>query len=382
MTTPNLWRVNERSLEQLSLGPDPGTTLPAWIYSCPSLYRLEQEAVFKETWQVVGRAEEVVRPGDFFTTELQGEPLVVCRDREGRLRCHYNVCRHRAGQVACGKGNRKVLQCSYHGWTYGLDGCLLKAREFDHVDDFDLDDFRLHSLSIRQWGPLLLVHPTADPNLESFLGEIVTETAHLDLANKRLVERRDYVVQCNWKVYVENYLEGYHIPMAHPGLYRELDSAKYRVETRRFHSRQWAPLRPVATEGPPRRYTPLEADESVLYYWVYPNLMLNFYPDNLQVNLILPLGVDQTLTVFEWYFDEDGSGEAWEAVQQSIAFSDEVQREDIEICEAVQKGLNSKGYLQGRFHPQRENGVHHFQSLWLESVKARQEDLQAPSTQP
>lgn len=345
-------------------------TLPAEWYVDPAFLEAEKEAIFWRTWQVVGQAEDVRRPGDFFAAEVAGEPVVVTRTEAGDLRAFVNVCRHRASLVALGKGNRKTLQCPYHGWTYGLDGRLLTAPEFEGVEGFDLADCRLPEIRAEVWGPLVFVNldPQAAP-LADTLREILPETAGLPLAEMRLVERRDYIVQCNWKTYVDNYLEGYHIPMAHPGLYRELDYARYRVETFRYHSKQIAPLRPVKGTGAGRRYTEVAPDEEVLYYWVFPNLMLNIYPDNFSVNLVLPLEAERTLTVFEWYFHEEGSGEAWEGLQQGIAFSDEIQREDIEICEAVQKGLRSRSYSQGRFSVQRENGVHHFHGLVVEALR-------------
>jgi choline monooxygenase len=182
----------------------------------------------------------------------------------------------------------------------------------------------------------------------------------------RAVERRDYTVACNWKVYVDNYLEGYHIPIAHPGLFRELDYNEYRVDTFANYSSQYAPIRPAKEgeiQGRDRRYVRDEAESRALYYWLFPNVMLNFYPDNLSINIILPLDHERTLTIFEWYFAEPGTGQGWESMQQTIAFSDEIQLEDINICEAVQKGLKSRAYDQGRFSVKRENGVHHFQSL-------------------
>jgi choline monooxygenase len=276
-------------------------TLPARIYHDHELYQRERERIFWGSWQVVGLAQDLERPGDFFTAEVAGEPLVVNRGVDGVVRAFYNVCRHRAGAVAVGKGNRKVLQCRYHGWTYGLDGKLLKTREFDGVEDFDPDCFGRHRVAVEVWGPMVLVNLQNEaPPLATLLGEIVSETSHLKLDGLRLVERRDYEIACNWKVYVENYLEGYHIPMAHPGLYREIDYAGYRVETRRFHSLQLAPLRPPKSDG--HRYAQLEPDTEVLYYWVWPNLMLNFYPDNFSMNLVLPLGTNRTLTRFEWYY--------------------------------------------------------------------------------
>jgi choline monooxygenase len=182
----------------------------------------------------------------------------------------------------------------------------------------------------------------------------------------RAVERRDYVVGCNWKVYIDNYLEGYHIPIAHPGLFKELDYDQYRVETFGHYSKQHAPIRPAKegeVQGRDRRYIRDGNEAQALYYWVFPNVIFNFYPDNLQINSIIPLDHERTLTVFEWYFEEPGTGQGWESMQQSIAFSDEIQREDIALCEAVHRGLRSRSYDRGRFSVRRENGVHHFQSL-------------------
>jgi choline monooxygenase len=181
-----------------------------------------------------------------------------------------------------------------------------------------------------------------------------------------LIERRDYYVNCNWKVYIDNYLEGYHLPIAHPALYREIDYEQYRVVTYATYSKQYAPLRPsgeLPGQDRDRRYLRTEAEEEALYYWVFPNVMFNFYPDNLQLNIVLPLGHERTLTIFEWYFEQPGSGAGWESMQQSIAFSDQTQKEDIELCELVQQGLQSRSYNQGRFSVRRENGVHHFHSL-------------------
>lgn len=345
-------------------------TLPARWYTAPEFLDLERERLFARTWQMVGHTADVTRPGDFFCCELLGEPLVVTRGEDGGLRGFYNVCRHRAGVVAAGKGNRRTLQCQYHGWTYRLDGALLRTPEFEGVADFDPGCFGLKPVRVEAWGPYVFVALDAQAApLAAYLGEILTETARLPVAAMRRVERRVYEVKCNWKVYIDNYLEGYHIPVAHPGLYRELDYERYRVETRRFHSRQHSPLRPVTGEGVNRRFAPIRADDQVLYYWVFPNFMLNLYPDNLQANLILPLGPDRTATIFEWFYLEHADGATWENLHQSIAFSDQVQQEDIEICEAVQRGLGSRAYTQGRFSVKRENGVHHFHALVNEFLR-------------
>jgi choline monooxygenase len=347
-------------------------TLPADWYTSAEQMARERERIFLNTWQPVAHLQDVNRPGDYVAAAAHGQPLVIIRDGQGELRAFFNVCQHRAGRLAEGKGNRKTLQCQYHGWTYRLDGSLLRTPEFDGVRNFDPGCFGLKPVPVAAWGPYVFVHLGGQPEppaLTEHLSEIVPETAGIETGRMRLIERRDYVVHCNWKVYIDNYLEGYHIPVAHPGLFRELDYENYRVDTRRWHSRQHSPLRPVAGDGGNRRFAPMSADERVLYYWVWPNFMLNLYPDNLQANLIVPLDTERTLTVFEWFFHDAGDGGAWENVQQSIAFSDQVQKEDIALCEAVQCGLRSRAYRQGRYAVRRENGVHHFHGLVAEALR-------------
>ena len=349
---------------------DRASTLPARWYTEPSILDREKEQIFWKTWQPVARASELRRVGDYVTCEVVGEPLVVTRSKDDTLRAFYNVCRHRGAMVARGKGNRKSLQCHYHGWTYGLDGALMRAPEFEGVKDWDPDQVCLPPVAVEQWGLFIFVNldPNAPPLMETAYGAIQREIteAGFDLSQMDFVERRDYEIECNWKVYVDNYLEGYHLPTAHPGLFRELDYDQYRVETYDDYSKQHAPirdLRPDEVLGRDRRYVRTEDESDALYYWIFPNVMLNVYMDNVSINIVLPLGHDRTLTIFEWYFEQPGTGAGWESMQQIIAFSDEIQMEDIELCEIVQKGLMSQSYDVGRFSAKRENGVYHFQRL-------------------
>lgn len=344
-------------------------TMPARWYTDPAFLDVEKERIFWRTWQPVGRAASVLRPGDFFTCEVVGEPLVVTHGQDGQLRAFYNVCLHRAGPVADGRGNRKSLQCKYHGWTYGLDGHLLAAPEFEGVQGWNAAEVCLQPVRVEQWGPWIFVNldPDAPPMADTAYGPIHDEiiAAGFNIDSMSLVERRDYDIACNWKVYVDNYLEGYHLPIAHPGLFRELDYDLYRVDTYDDYSKQYAPIREVgAGDVRDRRYVRSgEGEEDALYYWIFPNVMLNVYLDNTSINIILPTGHDRTLTIFEWYFEQPGTGAGWESMQQIIAFSDEIQQEDIYLCETVQKGLASRAYDKGRFSVKRENGVAHFQAL-------------------
>jgi choline monooxygenase len=348
------------------------TTIPARWYLNPAMLQIEGERVFGRTWQLVGRLEDLRKPGDFITCSIVDEPLVITRATDGSLHGFYNVCRHRAGPVARGKGSRKTLQCLYHGWTYDLDGKLRATPEFDGVRCFDKAGNGLIPVRVDSWGPFVFANLDNDaPSLREVLGAIPDETQHMPLERMGFYRRVDYEIECNWKVYVDNYLEGYHIPMAHPGLFKEIDYSQYRVETARYYSKQYAPIR-EKPDSLYRRNLESGAAAQALYYWVFPNLMLNIYPDNLQINIILPLGHDRTLTIFEWYVLDIDRPEVADDFARSFAFSDLVQREDIEVCEAVQRGLKSRSYDVGRFSVERENGVHHFHGLVAEYLQADQ----------
>jgi choline monooxygenase len=351
-------------------------TLASKFYVDPSILEIEKDKIFRRTWQLVGKLDQacgvangqtrtIADPESYFTAEIAGEPIVVVRDKQGVLRAFSNVCRHRAGPIALGSGCKNVLRCQYHGWTYTLDGRLIGTPDVDGVEFFDRSAMGMVPLRIETWEKFVFVNFSADAEpLSAFLGEIPQQARGFQFGGLKLAERRDYVIDCNWKVYVDNYLEGYHIPMAHPGLMKEIDYAQYRTDTFRYHSQQFAPIRAMKQEDAGERfYAPGEGLKEALYFWVFPNLMLNMYPDNISTNLILPLSTEKTLTVFEWFFHDAGSVKVRERIQKAVAFSDEVQQEDILLCENVQKGLRSATYDRGRYSVKRENGVHHFHML-------------------
>lgn len=338
---------------------DFASTLPSRFYIDAAVLEEENRRVFERTWQLAGRLEQVREPGQYFTTTIGNEPVLVVRGADGVLRAMSNVCRHRAGPIARGEGKRPVLQCGYHGWTYSLDGRLAVTPEFDGVQDFDRANCRLPQFQADVWNELVFVN--LDPRGESltgFLGTLLADMPGHDYSGFRLAHRKTWELGCNWKVYVDNYLEGYHIPIVHPGLFRELDYAAYRTETRRMYSIQIAPTRRA------ERIRTESGDDEVRYFWIFPNLMLNVYPDNFSTNLILPLGPGRTVTIFDWYFKDAPQ----EVVDDTVRFSDEIQLEDIDICEAVQRGLQSTTYDTGRYSPKRENGVHHFHLLYVEAM--------------
>jgi choline monooxygenase len=335
------------------------STLPSRFYFDPSVLADEQRKVFGRSWQLVGHVSQVRDAGQYFTTLVADEPLLIVRGNDGEVRAMSNVCRHRAGPIAKGEGKRPVLQCGYHGWTYALDGRLSVTPEFEGVENFDRSQCRLPQFRLESWNDLLFVN--LDPSAESlvaFLGELIGDMPNHNYDGFRLAHRKVWELDCNWKVYVDNYLEGYHIPIVHPGLFRELDYPNYRTDTKRTYSIQFAPTRN------PERIRTAAGDDEVRYFWIFPNLMLNVYPDNFSTNLIVPMGPGRTATLFDWYFRDPEAVKT--QIEETVQFSDEIQIEDIEICEAVQRGLRSTTYDTGRFSPKRENGVHHFHQLYAE----------------
>ena len=344
-------------------------SLPSEAYSDPTLFNAEKEKLFSQTWQIVGRCDQVANAGDFFTAELAGEPLLIVRGSDGTLRSFYNVCRHRAGPPAEGCGSRKVFRCGYHGWTYGLDGRLLSAPEFEGVEDFSPEQFGLHPVQCEEWKHWVFVN--LNPGAESLmaaLGELPQQVQRFNVEATKFHQRREYVMGCNWKAYIDNYLEGYHLPSVHPGLNRELDYANYQTKQFERHSIQFSPIRGAEnTTSTERRYKSASADDVAEYFWIFPNWMLNCYPDNVSLNIIVPLGPEKTLAIFEWYFlpglldTETATG--------AVRFSDQIQLEDGRICEIVHRNLKSRSYSRGRYSVKQEKCVHHFHRLYAAQMQ-------------
>ena len=341
-------------------------SLPAEFYIGRHIAAEEKAKIFARTWQVVGHHHQIGNSGDFFTCELAGEPLLLVRGAKGELRAFYNVCRHRAGPPAEGCGSRKLFRCGYHGWTYGLDGQLISAPEFEDVQEFDRQHFALAPVRAQEWFNLIFVNLDAQAEpLEKSLGLLPAQAERFAFREMKLFERRIYEMNCNWKTYVDNYLEGYHLPSVHPGLNRELDYNAYTVEAYARHVRQFSPIRGAQPgDETSRRYPEARADLTTDYFWIFPNWMLNCYPDNVSLNIVLPLDTERSQAIFEWYLPEKDLGSA--AAKASVEFSDQIQREDVAICETVQKNLHSRSYQRGRYSVKQERGVHAFHRMYAE----------------
>ena len=338
-------------------------TIPAPWYFDPRIAELERASVFSSTWQVVGRADQVRENGQFFTADLAGEPLVMARGEDGQLRAFYNVCRHHAAAVVTeAQGCAKQFRCPYHGWTYGIDGTLKGMVEFDGVCNFDRAKNGLVPVRVDVWENLVFVNldGRAAP-LRDFLGTVPGLVAPLELANKlHFFDRRVYTLNCNWKVYVDNYLDGgYHVPHAHKGLSSVIEYTKYTIEN---FERACLQSSPLSSDSSSEAGVAATRQGRAFYLWLYPNFMINAYEGVMDTNLVLPLGVNRCAVVFDYYF-ADTSVAAEARHKESIAVSERVQDEDMAICDAVQRGLGSRAYVAGRLSVRREAGEHLFHRL-------------------
>ena len=356
-------------------------TIPGAWYVDPRMAELERDQVFAHNWIAVGRTDQVAAPGEFFTVELAGEPLVVVRGADGALRAFYNVCRHHAAAVVTAAfGTAQHLRCPYHGWTYGLDGSLKGAPEFAGVCNFDRAQNGLVPLRAAVWEQFVFVTLSGSaPPLEAFLGDQSARAAPLAVTNLHFFERRSYTLRCNWKVYVDNYLDGgYHVPHLHKGLNSVLDYTEYRIENGDRYSLQTSP---IVRSGEHAEFAATRTGDRACYYWLYPNFMINIYQGVMDTNLVLPLAPDRCLVQFDFYF-ADVSESARPHNAGSIAVSDRIQNEDLDICESVQRGLGSRAYRAGRLSVRREAGEHLFHRLLASDLKAARLADTTPAKSP
>ena len=360
--------MNQSVREILSLynPADPlekASTIPAPWYRDARIHDLELAAVFAKSWQVAGRLDAVRKNGDFFTTDIAGEPIVVVRGDDAQLRAFYNVCRHHAAAVVPeSHGCAKQFRCPYHGWTYGIDGALKGMVEFDGVCNFDRTQNGLVPVCVDSWENFVFVNldPQAAP-LRKSLGSVSDLVAPLQLAQKlQYFDRRVYTLNCNWKVYVDNYLDGgYHVPHAHKGLSSVIEYTQYTIEN---FERACLQSSPLSSDSNSAAGVAATRQGRAFYLWLYPNFMINAYEGVMDTNLVLPLGVEKCAVVFDYFF-ADVSKKAAKKNQASIKVSEKVQNEDEAICDAVQRGLGSRAYVAGRLSVRREAGEHLFHRL-------------------
>jgi choline monooxygenase len=325
-------------------------TLPGTFYSDQAAYQRSLCDVFARSWQWLGDLDDVAAPGSLSPRDLlpgaMDEPLLLARDAAGALRCLSNVCTHRGNILVKAPCAAKEIRCGYHSRRFDLAGRMTFMPEFREAKDFPSAADNLPVVPFGEWAGHAFASLDPMAPFGEILGDMHASVAGLPLDQARFdpSRSRDYTVNAHWALYVENYLEGFHIPFVHAGLDQVVDYSAYRTEVHRWSNVQHA----QSKDGAP----------AAQYWWIFPNLMLNFYPWGLSLNLVQPLGIDRAQVLFRSYVWDRSKLE-----QGAGAGLDRVEAEDEAIVEAVQRGVRSRLYTRGRYSPAREAGVHHFHRL-------------------
>jgi choline monooxygenase len=319
-------------------------TLPASWYHDPAIWERERTAVFGREWQYAGHVSQLAEPGQYLLADVAGIDVLVMTGADGVIRAFHNVCLHRAGPLVWDREGRcGNLVCRYHGWAYDLEGRLRSARDFGTVDGFEPEAFTLLPVRSETWRGLVFVNLAEQrPTLGEWLGSLAHRCEEFPLESYAWHSRAVHPVAANWKTYGDNYSEGYHVPTVHPGLNREIDSKRYEVVL--GDGGRWTEHRVPARDGAP-----------TVGRWLfrYPNLAINLYPTGMNLERWIPRGPRHTDVVFEYFFAPGHDAEA----AASMASSASIMGEDREICEAVQRNLESGVYDVGLLSPRHEMGL-------------------------
>jgi phenylpropionate dioxygenase-like ring-hydroxylating dioxygenase large terminal subunit len=330
-----------------------GDTYPWSWYSDPAVLALERDRIFRRAWHYVGHTGRLPAPPSYFACATGGLPVVVTRDRDGELRAFLNVCRHRGSEIVSGAAVRETLQCPYHAWTYGLDGALRSAPRASREAGRDPSELGLVPLRLESWGPFLFVgtDPAAVPPAEA----LAAARLPFDPAELAFRERIDYVLDANWKIAVENYLECYHCPVAHPDFSRlvEVDPDAYVLEGDGPLWSQYGRAR--------------DGDGTCAFHLAWPALKINVYPGyaNLSIGPVWPVSPQRTVGFLDYFFGAEVD-DAW--AQELIEFDDQVGREDAALVESVQRGVAAGLIERGRLLEESERLIAGFQKQVAQAI--------------
>lgn len=358
--TPSIRRpasLDPQDLKKVPLAE--AETMPANWYADPEFSNFDRDVIIRSSWQYIGTASRVARSGDFMVEDVGDVPVIVVHGQDGQLRCFANVCRHRGGVVATSDGHGRGLRCHYHGWSYTLEGKLAGTPHFQGKASLRPDQCQLPQYSVQTWEGLVFVNLSKSPSpFDDTFGGITERMRPLEMVHgfyKRLV----FPIEANWKVYVDNYLEGYHVPIVHPELCAIIDSDQYHYELSAQYSLQHSPIS--------SDQNPYGAMGTAFYYWIYPNIMLNIFPGRVQVNSVVPRGPNKCDVIFDFYYENPAAAATITRGEIDIKFSELVQAQDAAVCFAVHRGLASGTYYKGRLVPSQELAVQHFHDLVRET---------------
>lgn len=339
-------------------------TLPGNFYKSEAVFESVKEKVFAQSWLYVSDADVVQESGAAYPfTLLDGilnEPLVFTKDKESQVHCLSNVCTHRGKVIVEKAGNNRLLSCGYHGRCFRLDGSFKSMPEFEQVENFPTKADNLTAVSFDEWLGLLFVSLNPKVDFKEMILPMQERLSFLPLDDMTFDETssKDYFVNANWALYCDNYLEGFHIPFVHPTLNQALEFENYDYEISPYCNLQLG----IGKDNEPcfdipEGHQDYGQNVYAYYYWMFPNLMFNFYPWGLSLNIVNPLSHNKTKISFRSYFFK---GTEFDIKENSL---DDTELEDEAVVESVQLGIQSRFYDKGRFSPTMEKGVHHFHQL-------------------
>jgi len=377
-------------------------TPPASWYTSPQFFQLEKRYLWQRNWVYAAPSHLVELPGSYTTGNFIGEPYIITRGEDGVLRAFYNVCRHHANLLMSDipsektrytelvqerGGQAQEFVCCYHGWKYSLQGKLLKATRLKGIENFKPKDFGLYEIPLVQWGPFIFLHfgPSGSyekkagitiPNLPDLHAELepldkILKENFPDISKMKYVGSKSWVLNCNWKVYIDNYLDGeYHIPTVHPGLNNNLSMDTYTTFLYNLYSIQFSRTQKKGKNAKDIKIGE-DFDERVgevaVYAMLHPNFGINRYGDMMDTNWIVPISHDKCEIKYDFYFEEHRTKDP-DYIAKSIVACSNVQEEDGGICHNLQKGLSSSGYNRGRYAPTVEHGTYHFHRFLARSI--------------
>ena len=340
--------------------PEAGTALVPRFYTDPAVLEAEQQLIFERTWQLAGHISALPTTGSYVTARAGNQPVLIVRDDHHRLRAYRNVCRHRASRLLSGSGQCKgAIRCRYHGWTYRFDGSLIGVPEgLQFGERLDKSTLGLMPVRVEECCGLVFVNLDQDaPALAELVGDLPKRLERYQIPSLRTFGGGDGHQPANWKIVAENYIEGYHIPIAHPGLMRMLDYKHYDVEVNEHYVWFDAPLRSKPSSNRLERLyaqfvEPMpglgEEDQRMWRYaFIYPNTAIDLYPDQVNTWQLMPDGTAQTYDVWGAYRPASASPRTRAVQWLNGHLNTLVLKEDIDLVDNVQQGLQTRGYRCG-----------------------------------
>jgi len=336
-------------------------SMPQKYFVSPEIFADEQKKIFANEWLLVGHQSQIARAGDYIVQRVNGESLIVIRDKRGGMNGFFNVCRHRGSRlIENDGGNCAAIQCPYHAWTYGLDGRLLGAPHMDEVSDFDKADYPLHEVNLGLWEGFIFVNLSNKPQpLEKWFAPLKRKFSHWNMSVLRPAKRIEYDVSANWKLMFENYSECYHCPGVHPQLQKvsPYDSAENDLHKGPFlggfmkinagKSLTMSGNACAAFVGK------IENLQQVFYYTIFPNMLLSLHPEYVMVHQLWPQSPERTLIICDWLFHPNAfkvrGGQPPFNPEDAIEFWDMTNKQDWHVCELSQQGISSRAYEPGPF---------------------------------